>query len=98
MTSIEKPLQGHLDMAWALHHDYKPILAFEQLFKAVKLLADLAIAQEARSLSATLPHNASEAPAGPNVPPDWESRCKGQAEAIKSALNILAKLIVEENL
>ncbi len=89
MTSLEKALKIAVDQALITHDKGYEAAAFHHLHRAVKLLAGLAIAQEAAALRQNQPPEAPEASKGSNVPPDWESRCKSQAAAINGVLQWL---------
>jgi hypothetical protein len=89
MTSLEKALTDALDQAWVKYDENGSDVAFPALYRAVKLLAGLAIHQEARSLPPGLPQEPPAAPAGTNPPTDWESVAKRQQMVIRSALAYL---------
>ncbi len=89
MTSLEKALKIAVDQALITHDKGYEAAAFHHLHRAVKLLAGLAIAQEAAALRQNQPQDAPEAPEGTNPPPEWESVAKRQAKGIDTALVFL---------
>ncbi len=85
MTTFESAIRNAVDRAWRDHEDRLHIAAFEHPHTAVKLLAGLAIDQEAAVLRQNQPQDAPEASEGVIVAPDWEKLAKTQAAAIDEA-------------